>query len=360
MDGLMSWMFRTKRSPIGIDVGSRGIKAVQLQTLPGKGGSAPARWRIAAATYAPRRDPGKPLTADEVRGLCATLDRQHFLGRDAVIAAVPEKLLTSMLELPPRNGQVPVEQIARIEVARSHKLAPDAFEMGCWDLPSPARANKATHVMTVAYPHSDSDALLDVLEENGLNVCALDVRASALARACDPLLAPQPGITAMLDIGWTSATLSLLHEGVIVYGRTLADSSLGHLYDALIGRLRLEPDVAEHLLSEAGAEQSSAARDLPEEAAALMSAQVETTAAELRVSFSYVQHQYSETAVTRLLIVGGGAAVPGAVSRYSKALELEVRAVAPSDLAECPPELLRCGGSAAMTLAVGLAQFPEL
>src|SRR5439155_3902434 len=93
------------------------------------------------------------------------------------------------LELPPRSSNAPLERIARMEVARAHRFAPDSFEMGCWDLPAAARATKQTPVMAVACTHSDAAAIMDPFEAGGMNVVALDVKAAALARACSPLLA---------------------------------------------------------------------------------------------------------------------------------------------------------------------------
>ena len=63
--------------------------------------------------------------------------------------------------------------------------------------------------------------------------------------------------------------------------------------------------------------------------------------------------------MTRLLLMGAGASIPGIGEHLTKELGMEASAVAPKDLAECPPALLEACASPELTPALGLAQFPE-
>src|SRR4051812_19281149 len=120
----------TQTSPIGIDVGRRTIKAVQLE--PSK--TAIGGWRVRAAATLQRTAsaaevnapaPSVPSSA-EVRQLMDVVERQGFRGQKVILAAT-DKLVTSILELPPMASQAPVEQISRMELARTLKCAPDSF-----------------------------------------------------------------------------------------------------------------------------------------------------------------------------------------------------------------------------------------
>jgi Tfp pilus assembly PilM family ATPase len=141
-------------------------------------------------------------------------------------------------------------------------------------------------------------------------------------------------------------------------------------------RLRLESDVAEHVLHEVGladapaptdpAAATTAAADaaaerltLPAEAKALIAHYADALVRELLASFSYVARQYTDTSVTRLLLMGAGATVPGLGEHLSKELGLETLRVSPRDLTECPTALLEACSSPELTPAIGLAQFPE-
>jgi Tfp pilus assembly PilM family ATPase len=371
-------------SPVGIDVGSRTVKAVQL----GRERFGDGRWRVTAAAEVPRDEaapapagapqqppqpkPSYALTASEVGRLIGTLERQGFRGTDVVLAAPNERVYSSMLELPPRSSNAPLEQIARMEVARAHRFAPDSFEMGSWDLPAAARATKQTPVMAVACTHADADAVMDPIENEGLSVTALDVRAAALARACHPLLAADAhAITGIVDLGWTGATLSLMHQDVAIYGRTLGDCGLLRLYHTLSSRLGLEIEVIDYMLSDSGvvgvsgapAEGAAApARrkgKAATDAAGLIAAHFEAAVHELHVSLTYAQHQYPDTPLSRLLVVGGGGCIRGVTEHLRATLGIEARAVAPKDVMECAPAAAEKCASPGLTAALGLAQFMQ-
>jgi len=279
------------------------------------------------------------------------------------------------LELPPRSSAAPLEQLARLELARAHRCGPDAFEMGCWDLPpvaagQSARAGKGTTVMAVGYPHAAANALLDAFESAGLLVEAIDAAPCALARACAPAIStvgPEGGMTAILDIGWSAATLILLHCGAVIYGRALAEAGLGTLHATLTRRLNLEPDVTEYLLTEVGLSATlpegpngDAAIDLPDDARGLLAAHVDAIVRELLASLSYAARQYPEAPISRLLLVGGGAAIPELGGHISAVLGVDAQTVLPTEVASYDASLIGLCGSPVMIAATGLAQFPEL
>src|SRR5688572_30026381 len=98
--------FSTKYTPIGLDIGSCSIKAVQLQRVR-------EDWRVAAVTSLPRPQINAPLDRIAVRRIADVLYRQGFHGQSVVLAAPSDKLAADILELPPRTSGVPLEQIAR-------------------------------------------------------------------------------------------------------------------------------------------------------------------------------------------------------------------------------------------------------
>lgn len=367
--GLGAVIGRGVRSPIGVDVGRRCINAVQLERPRGTAATPATGWRVAAATTVPRSSQRPVPDAAEVRQLTDTLERQGFTGTDIVLAA-GAGLLASVLELPPLASAAPLEQIARMELARTHKCAPDSFEMGCWDLPAPARAQKATHVMAVALPHAAADEVLNAFEAEGLNVCGLDVRPCALARACAPLTDAAPtaitAITAILDLGWGTAELALLYHGAVIYGRTLADAGLGRLLEALCVRHRVEADVAGYLVAEVGLadkDKPSAAGDddaeIATDARGVIAAHVDAIAQELQASFAYATHQYADATVKRLLLVGGGAGMPGLAAHLAPSLGIEVCPAPPAALVDCGPRPNTACASPSLTAALGLSMYPE-
>src|SRR5262245_41350251 len=108
----MTWRPGQSRTPIGIDLGGYSMKAVQLDRS--RGG-----WRVHAAVILALPAPNHPLDANTVRMLRDTLHRQGFASDRVVLAAPAAQLEVDVLEIPPRTSGAPVEQIARLELARS-------------------------------------------------------------------------------------------------------------------------------------------------------------------------------------------------------------------------------------------------
>ncbi len=349
----MKWPGRSTRSPIGIDVGEHQIKAVQLQ---GAGGS----WQIAACASVPRVQDQTPIGLEELSRFVGLLDRQGFVGRTAVLAVPDSLLVGGILELPPRASGAPLEKITQMELARMHKLQPDSFKIAIWDLPATIRETETTHIMATACGHADADKLLDLFEQVGLNVLALDTAAWSMARACRPMIKQDASVTGILDLGWRSARLVVLYEGVMIYERTIRKGGVRCLHEALIDRTGLEAKVVDHLIRERGlAASGQTDARLVAHLSRIAQPYADQIAQELRMSFSYASHRYGDTCTKRVILAGGGATIPG-LSRYLK--DVADVALSPAILAElvpCPPQLAGYGDTTALTVALGLAQHSK-
>jgi len=343
---MMNWPVLTNRSPIGVDVGERCIKAVQFSRGGGK-------WRISAATEMRREHEGAGIAGPEVRRLGKQLKASGFRGNRLVLAVPGEKLLTGIMELPPVDSGAPLEMLARGELARMHKCDPQSFEMASWQLPVPARAANTTFVMGAACAHADADSLLDCFEAEGFRVERLEIQSQAMARACGPLLGGSPGLAGILDIGWTAPRLVLLYDGVVIYERKLPKSAYGAMVDALAAELGVDVAQVERMLS--GAEAAG-----PH--AQAVGARIERYAAriieEMKIPLSYVSNQYPDAPADQLLLVGGGARLDGLARQLAEAMDRPVRAATMAELADGPESLDRDYGPT-LVVAAGLAWAPQ-
>jgi type IV pilus assembly protein PilM len=334
-------------TPIGLDLGSRVIKAVQLQ----KSGSQCA---LHAAASLPRDNDAKEKP-DSLQRIVDMLQRRDFRGTDVVIAVPSKSLLATSLELPLRTPQMPFDQIARQEFARSLQLDSAAIEFAYWDLPAPARAAKATHVMAVGCALAESEPLLDQFAGAGLCVSAVDVQGCALARACAPLLAPPEQITAILDIGWEAARLTILYRQTISYWRSLQGMGVAALRSSLSKQLDVPDEVVDHLLHES----ASISREfenagLSMQARRAISVHCDALISELTTSLSYAAHQYPDAPVSRVLLAGGGAFLPGLVDYFHAQIGLDVRIARLKDALNPAPT--NDDATDDLLLAMGLAQ----
>ncbi len=343
----MRWRSAAPSAPIGVDLGARHIQAAQVR-----------EGRLQGAACWPRGAPGAALTPTDNREIARSVAQGPFDGRTLVVSVPGSQVMTGVLELPPRSSGAPIEQLARAELARRHGLPADSVEVACWDLPSPARAANRTYVMAVGGRRDYLNGLVDGFESAGFRVRALDVRALAVSRACRRFLLESEGTGAILDVDWTACELVLLQRGMVVYHRQLASCGLRELVGRLAAQFGEPEDAAEARLRRLGVACAAVAPKAGASAAGEPpSALLDALVAEMRVSLSYLLSQYPDSPLHRLLLIGGGAALPGLDSLLAGRLELDVRVVRPSDLADGTPE----DGTRlepALVAAIGLSQYP--
>jgi len=347
-------MRRSAPTVIGIDVGKHTIKAAQLVVQCGQ-------YRIFALTMLPRPQPEKEIVAADALAIQTALKRQGFRGNAIAIAAPEEILLRATLEVPAKVAGAPAEQVIRMELSRLQNVAPDSFEMVYWELKAAHNPRPMTPTLAVGCPHEPANALLDMFEGAGFRVAALDVRSAAVARACGPLLLPAPQITALVDLGWRSTSVLFVCGRSLIYERSVQGAPVGDLTTKLTEVFAMEPAAAYQILGTIGPGDDQPAGQYDPESLEVIRKHVrahfDKLLEELRVPLSYANHQFPGEGVQRLLLLGGGAGVPGLAAYFTARLGLDVRRAAPSDVVESPLELLAKAGNPAQTCAVGLAQF---
>ncbi len=371
----MRWTGRNTAGPIGVDIGSRFIKAVQVA---GRG----AKARVVAATAVPRGRTGAAVEQDEITNLGEILFRQGFTGQRVVLSAPGESLLVGSLSLPPRQSGAPVDEIARVELARIHKQDPSGFELVHWELPGvggvsgPSGKSGSCAVMAAACPHSEANHLVDLFEAANMEVIGIDVPWLAMARACLPLALRQgtgvegAGVmTAILDLGWNAARLVVLRQDVIVFERVLTEGGLKKLSTALREKLQIDESAADLILSEVGcgspAQQEQAAdrrstanEDGFNEPRRLICAHGADVMEELKVSLTYALQQHRSEGIDHLILTGGGA-VPGLAELWGKAMQMEVVTAKLGELCACRGGAGRHDASPMLSMALGLSKYEQ-
>jgi len=315
---------------------------------------------MSAAGIVPREKPAQPLSSGDVDQLRTLLAKGAFKGRRVVLTVPGDQLLTGILELPPRSSGAPLDQMARNELSRMHRCGSDSFEMACWDLPAPVRAGGATYVMAAGFRHNQAEELMETVEGGGFDVCALDIRASAVARACRPLLAGAVGISAILDLRWGQGDLVFLHHGAVVYERTLAKCGVGVIVDSLGREMKLHRDKAEDIVRQAGlsTQYPGVSQGSLEVTNQLVGDYCRSLVEEMRIPLSYLTNQYPDAAPETLLLVGGGSVIPGVEELLDSLLDFRVRIARPGDIVQCSSDIDSQFGPS-LAAATGMGQFSE-
>jgi type IV pilus assembly protein PilM len=347
-------MQRASHTVIGVEIGRHTIKAAQLHCSGGE-------YRVVALWLLPRPQPDREIGPADVQALRAGLARHGFHGRRLALAAPDQMLLRATLEVPAKIAGPAAEQVVRMELARLQNLAPDSFALAYWDWKSPDNPRPMTSTLAVGCPHAAAEALLDLFEDGGFTVAALDVRSAALARACRPLLTPAPQISAIVDLGWRCTSVLLVCGRSLLYERSVSGAPIAELAARLANAFAIGPGSAYQIIDAVGpgTEQPGGPydRESLEAIRKHVRAHFDRLLDELKTPLSYANHQFPGEGVKRLLLLGGGAGVPGLASHFEGRLGLEVRRAAPGDLVDCPPELLARAENPAQTCALGLAQF---
>src|SRR5258706_7723307 len=299
--------FGAATSLIGLDLGSRVVKAAQLQRCR-------RGWRVRAVATVPRTlEQSLEQSAAQLTGV---LERQGFSGRRVILAAPVRKLVCEMLDLPPRTSGAPIEVIAKAELGQAARLESGRFEMGCWDVPSSARS-QGTAVIALGLRHEDADALVEPLESQGLEIVAIDAQGLALHRACQHLLKSDRA-TAMLDLGWSAASLHVANRETVLYQRTLWDSGIEYVLKTIVAEHGLGDDAAELVLRPEDSKRSG--RPAPAWLGGLVRRFAEQLCDELQTSLAFAKQRYSAACGNELLLTGGGAGLPGGLPPFIKLL----------------------------------------
>ena len=341
------------RTAIGIDVGSRSIKVAQLFRSGGKP-------QIAALSMLPRTNVGE-IDSEDILKMKRVLKRQGFYGNDVVLAAPENELLRGVFDVPPQVSGAPIAQIARMELSRIHNVAPDSFEMVCWDPPDPGKSKSTMQTIAIGCPHETAGAFIDLFEDSGFSVRALDIRIAAAARACTTLTVPPPALTSILDIGWESTKLLLLCGSTVIYERPFRNKCLAKLRSKLSETFGITEVAADQVISTIGFVTESEAGELDQESVEvirrMLGKHFDMMLEELEASFDYANYQYPGEGAKRLLLIGGGAGISGLSQYFHSTLGVEVRSIAPSDVVEGSAQIFTKASHPAMTVAVGLAMF---
>lgn len=331
-------------SPIGVDVGLRSIAAVQLV------GRGPSR-RIGAALRLPRANPGGAFTGAEACRLRDVLERQRFAGRKVVLAAPDDKLQMSPLDLPPRSSGAPIEQLARLELARTHKLDAGAMEMAVWDMPAAAGAN--TGVLAAALAHADAEPLLAAFDGARLDVIAVEPRVCALCRVAARLCEPT-AVTGIIELNESAAVLAVIHQWTVAYERVMPETGVGALRASIAKELNLQADVVGLMLDPPSL--GRAPLEMPDDAAALVAAAAESLAEEAKAAVEYVSRIRSGPGDSGVFVTGAGAHVPGLLGGLEGGLGRGTRPLSPLEALGAGPD---AASDPSLATAAGLAMHEE-
>ena len=352
---MTSWRSRT--SPIGVDMGQRGIRMAQLTCTRGL-------HTVSAMTRTDFRS-----NATEARVLSGQisncLHQTGFTGRNAVLSLCSPDVSYFALELPPVTAAERAN-IAQFEVQRLVAERSEEVEIRHWSLPQ--GRPQSPSALGLAAPRAAIEKLVLAAHESHLWCVRMDTGEAALCRL-GALLIPERsgGVWGVLDYGHQHVRLILCVDEVPVLIRVVGPGG-GVLTSRLAESLQISEATAEVQKSAHGITEPVKTPDgeSGEEIGAMhfsiLRTELQSVAAEIKRSYEYVLSCYPGRKALDLVLTGGGARLKNLDAFLAKALGITVRC-ASSYLTEPTCPLRFASGKnvplESMARAIGLAITDE-
>lgn len=338
---------RMSGSMIGVDIGARQIRCAQGRVRGGV-------WTTCNVATVDRRAANAWTEPDatEWERVAATLGRRGFEGTTVRIAAPLSMLMVQALELPPRSSGAPIEQLAAMELARVSRVAPAEIEHACWEIPAPIRGGSLTHMIACGMRRADGERLAGAMERAGLTLGGIDLRGLALVRAAGS--GGGASAHAIVDLGWEACFMCVVHEGAMVFSRSVERGAWRECVVPAATRFKVAPGVVEDAFDASLVAQHARSREdaraIERECRQATTAYLDAMCPEVLRSLAYVAQRYG-TEITRVTLTGEGAITPGLSERLARSVPGGITTTRWRDEGAG----VSGGVSAAMATAVGLA-----
>ena len=351
-------LFTGKKAFVGLDLGHYAIKAVQLEKTA-------SGWKVTRAASVPTPDESikdgvvvdTTSMAVAIRGL---LKDAHISANSAFIAVAGASVVVRTVRIPSMQ-EATLRKSIKFEAGRyvPTSVADSYIE---FEILGPADEENQMDVLIVAAPKEVVESRIKSCELAGLDIEAVDVEPFAAFRSLvesDEEHGWLGGTIALVDIGATTTSMSVVRDGVFSMTRSIPNGGKT-LTEALKNYFKLSEEDAE-----SGKRQLDVS-DLTDEAKLkenpplrVLQSHLDDLVREIRRSLNYYQSQQtdaSQNPVSRILVTGGGAKLTGVTQYLSHKLQLPAFSAGvlanPKFLHAGPPEEVGLDLSVASGLAM--------
>lgn len=297
----------TRKSPplLGLDISSTSVKLLEL-SRQGEGYRVEA---YAAEPLPPNSVVEKNITDVEAVGEAVrrVVKRSGSRAKNAAVAVAGSSVITKVITMPATLSEEDIESQIELEADQYIPYSLEEVNLD-FEVLGPSDDNPDTLDILLAASRSENvDSRVAAVEIGGLAAKVVDIEAYTLENAFG-LIAPQiPGGTqdktiAVIDIGATMTTLSVLHDEKIIYTR-----------DQVFGGKQLTEEIQRRYglsYEEAGmAKRQGGLPDnyIPEVLDPFKDAMAQQVSRSLQFFFSSSHH----SSVSHIVLAGGSASIPG-------------------------------------------------
>ena len=308
-------MFRRGKSIVGLDLGSQVIKAVEISLE----GPEPVITGFARVEV--------PPGGDKAQALAEVFKRGRFRSKAVVTSMAGQSVVVRYVAMP-RMSENELRQAVRIEADRYVPFELDEVMLDCQPLArsrgaDDGGADDQMNVLLVACRLAALEEQIQLVLGQGLTPSAIDIDAFALANAWELCGLPDEEIDsatgeeappeergiALVDVGAMRTSINVLCGGETCFSREIGIGGQD-MTQAVARRLGMEVFEAE-AIKRAGDENKA-------EVSRAIAPVLEDLASEITLSLDYVEN-HEGLRVDEILLSGGGALAPGAVTYIEQA-----------------------------------------
>jgi type IV pilus assembly protein PilM len=345
-------LFKRKSKPmVGLDISSTSVKLVELSMQSGG-------YQVESFAVTPlpvgavveKNINDVDVVADAIRQL---LNKSRCKVKDAAVAVAGSSVITKIIDMPAELTEDALEEQIIIE---ADQYIPFPLDEVSIDFEIQGQANEDSRVMQVllaACRKENIELRIAVLEQAGLTPKVIDVEAYAIERAL-PLIvdeweADSDQLVAIMDIGATVSTLSVLKNHQTIYAR-----------EQLFGGNNLTDEIQRRYgLSQVEAEQAKIQGGLPDDYVAdLLEPFKETVLQQITRSLQFFYSSGSHSQVDHIILAGGVARLSGIAPLVQNHLETLVSVANPFMSMECSSKVNSeelADAAPSLVIAAGLA-----
>lgn len=352
-------LFKRKSKPIvGIDISSTSVKLVELSSQ--SGGYQVESFAIcplASGVVVEKNINNLDAVADAIRQL---LSKSRCKAKEAAVAVAGSAVITKIIDMPSDLDEDALEEQITIE---ADQYIPFPLDEVAIDFEIQGQANEDSNLMQVllaACRKENIELRTAVLEQAGLTPKIIDVEAYAIERALPLIIdeweSDEDQLVAIVDIGATVSTLSVLKNQQTIYSR-----------EQLFGGNNLTDEIQRRYgLSQTEAEQAKIQGGLPDDYLAdLLEPFKETVLQQITRSLQFFYSSGNYSQVDHIILAGGVARLSGIAPLVQNHLETLVSVANPfsemtysskvdtSEIAEVAPSLVIATGLAMRGVANG-------
>ena len=299
-------LFAAKKPPVvGLDVSSTSVKLVEL-SLQSDGYRVEA---YAAEPLPPNSVVEKNITDVEAVGeaIRRATKRSGSRAKFAAVAVAGSSVITKVITMPADLSDGELESQIQLEADQYIPYSLDEVNMDFEVLGISDSSPDQVDVLLAASRSENVDSRVASVEIGGLTTKVVDIEAYTLENAFDLISLQIPGgfmdnTVAIVDVGATMTTLSVLHDGKIIYTR-----------DQVFGGKQLTEEIQRRYglsYEEAGmAKRQGGLPDnyIPEVLEPFKDAMAQQVSRSLQFFFSSSHHN----TVGHIVLAGGSASIPG-------------------------------------------------